>query len=149
MKTLNCLLVAAIAAVTFKVPIAGADDRSPERSDSPRNTALLASPRYLEEHPEFLRALPPAEDSSRDVRRAERLAGLTENRALASSPRFREDHPELLRAAPYAVQSMARAPERRMNTLTVNQVQRVSPRFLEEHPELSRGTPVLEVAPLK
>jgi len=90
MKKLNHLLLT--MACGFGVALSAQG-----REVSPNNTALLASPRYLEEHPELLR-IPSSQEPSALQR--DRLARLTENTALANSPRFLEEHPELLRREP-------------------------------------------------
>ena len=135
MKTLNHLLVAAAAAFALNVALA---------TEASNNTALLHSPRYLEEHPELLRWQPSGRESNTVYQ-----ARLTENIALANSPRFREAHPELQVTPPD--QSLApNASERdRLSQLTENKALANSPRFLEEHPELLHVEPVYEIAPLK
>ena len=62
-------------------------------AQSSRNAVLLASPRYLEEHPEVLRTKSSGGESP--VLLTDRPAKLTENIALTNSPRFREAHPDL------------------------------------------------------
>ena len=136
MKTLNHLLVAAATAFALNVALA---------TEASNNTALLHSPRYLEEHPELLRG----QSSGRESKTVYQ-ARLTENIALANSPRFREAHPEL-QVTPSPDQSLARnASDRdRLSKLTENKALANSPRFLEEHPRLSNVEPVYEIAPLK
>jgi hypothetical protein len=138
MKTMNHLLVAAAAAFALNVALA---------TEASNNTALLHSPRYLEEHPELLRAVPPSVESP--AHKAKRLTEPTKNTALANSPRFREEHPELLWAASPAEQRTTVSEGDRLIKLTENKALAASPRFREEHPELFRGEPMVEIAPLK
>lgn len=150
MKTRN-LIVAAVAVATLNVTTS-VQAGEPLRSSGSRNVALLNSPRFLEEHPELLRAAPSAKGTrAMDHRKAERLAKLTANSALASSPRFREEHPELRWATPAVMEFITRAVDEsdRLANLKANRAVAKSPRFLEEHPELSRGTVEFEIAPVK
>src|SRR5882762_11926230 len=104
MKKQNLIVVAAITAMSLNLgtPVRAGE---PLRSSGSRNVALLNSPRFLEEHPELLRASPSANGTrAMGERKAERLAGLTANGALASSPRFREEHPELRWTSPAAME---------------------------------------------
>jgi hypothetical protein len=137
MKTLKHLLVAAVATFAFNAAFA---------AEASRNTALLTSPRYLEEHPELLRGQTFGGES-----KIASQAKLTGNIALANSPRFREAHPELRWAASSSEQSSARSisPGERRRKLTANQALAASPRFREQHPEILRMQPVFQVAPLK
>ncbi len=118
-------------------------------ASSTKNTALLASPRYLEEHPELLRT--PLSREKASTLQPDRLATLTENTALARSPRFREEHPELRWTMPSAEQSSAQnvVVSDRLDKLTENKALAASPRFKEEHPELLRSEALFEIAPLK
>jgi|SRR5579885_1870125 hypothetical protein len=136
MKTLNHLLVAAVVAFTLNAAFAVES----------KNTALLHSPRYLEEHPELLRGQSSGQESKTVYQ-----AKLTENVALANSPRFREAHPELRWATSSPEQSLSRnvSESERLSKLTENKALANSPRFLEEHPELLHVEPVYEIAPLK
>ena len=137
MKTLNHLLVAAVAALTLNAAFA---------AEASKNTALLHSPRYLETHPELLRGQTFG-GASKTVYQAK----TTENIALVNSPRFREAHPELRWATSSPDQSLARnaSESERLRRLTENKALAASPRFLEAHPELLHGQHVFEVAPLK
>lgn len=137
MKTLNHVLVAATAAFTLNVALA---------TTPSNNTALLHSPRYLEEHPELLRM-----QSLGRVSQAVPLAKLTRNIALANSPRFREEHPELRWVQPALDRSVAQnaSESDRFAKLTENRALTHSPRFLEEHPELLRSKGIAEIAHLK
>lgn len=145
MKTMKHLLVAAAAVLT--VNVASAAPLSTVQS--PKNTALLASPRYLEAHPELLRVTSAQQEST--TAKTDRLAKLANNTALANSPRFREAHPELRWSSSpneqLAIQNFSRSAER--NALTSNKALASSPRFREQHPELLREQPVFEIAPLK
>lgn len=150
MKTRN-LIVAAVAVATLNVATSVRAEE-PLRSSGSRNVALMNSPRFLEKHPELLRAAPSAKNTgAMGERKAERLAELTANRALASSPRFREEHPELRWAAPAVMEFVTPAVNEsdRIANLKANSAVAKSPRFLEEHPELSRGTVEFEIAPVK
>lgn len=153
MKTRNYLLVAAAAVMTFEVTLsAQAAEPAARSSCLPKNRAVLASPRTLEQFPELLRTkLSSEEFPARVGSKADRLIKLSENRALAASPRFREEHPELLRVSPSKVGSIVQVAHTgsRMTETTENRALVNSPRFLEEHPEILRGTPSFEVAPLK
>jgi hypothetical protein len=137
MKNLNQLLVAATVAFALNVALA---------TQASNNTALLHSPRYLEEHPELLRGQPSGRESKTVYQ-----AKATENIALANSPRFREEHPELRWSTPAPVESVARnvGESERLSKLTENRALANSPRFREEHPELLHIQPVYEIAPLK
>lgn len=146
MKTRN-LIVATVAVATLNVATSVRADE-PLRSSGSRNVALMNSPRFLEVHPELLRAAPAKGTGAMSERKAERLAELTANRALASSPRFREEHPELRWAAPEFVTRAVNESDRLAN-LKANSAVAKSPRFLEEHPELSRGMVEFEIAPVK
>lgn len=144
MKIPNHLLVAAAAALTVNVALAAQAGEPDSIASSTKNTALLASPRYLEEHPELLRTAAKSEPSP--VRKADRL---TRNSALANSPRFREEHPGPLWAKSSAEQGTTVSERDRLVKLTENKALANSPRFREEHPELLRGGPEFEIAPLK
>jgi len=135
MKTLNYLLVAAAAGFALNVALA---------TEASNNTALLHSPRYLEEHPELLRG----QSSGRESKTVYQ-AKLTENIALANSPRFREAHPELQVTPPDQSLAQNVSKRDRLSQLTENKALANSPRFLEEHPELLHVEPVYEIAPLK
>ena len=148
MKRLNHLVLTASAAA-LGMALAAQAGEPLAIVKSPENTALLASPRYLEEHSELLRV--PSSREKPSTLQTDRLARLTENTALANSPRFQEDHPELRWAMSSGQQSIAQnVNERdRLSKLTENKALAASPRFLEEHPELLRSEPVFEIAPLK
>jgi hypothetical protein len=147
MKTLNSLLVAAAAAVTLGATFSAQAGEAGVPSTLSRNTAVLASPRYLEEHPELLRGKPSGWESPSI--KAERVAKLTENAALANSPRFREEHPELRWLGSSPDYNQAISERDRLNKLTENAALANSPRFREEHPELLHVEPMIEIAPLK
>ena len=119
MKTLKHLLVAAVAAFTFNAAFA---------AEASKNTALLTSPRYLEEHPELLRGQTFSGES-----KIASQAKLTGNIALANSPRFREAHPELRLSSSSAEQLPARqvSESERRGKLTANKALAASPRFRE------------------
>jgi len=148
MKTLNGLLMTGAALITVNLAIA---TQAGEPSTLPKslNKALLASPRYLEEHPELLRGQQAAGESP--ALNPGHLATVTENNALAHSPRFREEHPELRWAMPSAQESVAQNGRDgdRLSKLLENKALAASPRFREEHPELLRREPLFEIAPLK
>src|SRR6266436_7154633 len=114
-------------------------------ASSTKNTALLASPRYLEEHPELLRT--PLSREKASTLQTNRLATVTEHTALANSPRFREAHPELRWAMPSGQEPVAQAvsESERLKKLTENKALANSPRFREEHPELLRTESVFEI----
>jgi hypothetical protein len=137
MKKLKHLLVAAVAAFAFNAAFA---------AEASKNTALLTSPRYLEEHPELLRGRTFGGESK--IASQVNLAG---NIALANSPRFREAHPELRWAASSVPQSgtPSISESERWARLTANKALAASPRFREAHPEVSREQPAFQVAPLK
>jgi hypothetical protein len=140
--------VAAAAVVTFNVdPGANAGEPSTPAKSS-KNAALFTSPRYLEAHPELLRARSSGGESP--ALNSERIAALTKNAALANSPRFREAHPEL-RWSSSTEQLAKRSVNRseRWSALMSHKALASSPRFREQHPELLRGQPVFEIAPLK
>ena len=141
MKSLNYLLIAAAVATMANVaPATQAGERHPWAKLTP-NKAILHSPRYLEEHPELLRA---TQDEQSSARKTHSLANLNRNSALANSPRFREEHPELLWTNPSPGRTTASEQELTENKALVN-----SPRFREQRPELLRGGPAVEIAPLK
>jgi predicted nicotinamide N-methyase len=137
MKTLKHLLVAAVAAFTFNTAFA---------AEASKNTALLTSPRYLEEHPELLRGQTFGGES-----KIASQARLTGNIALANSPRFREAHPELrlFTSSPTPSPSRSISETERLSKLTAHKALAASPRFREQHPEILRVQPVFQVAPLK
>jgi hypothetical protein len=145
MKTLNRLLLAA-AALAVSGTLA---TQAGEPAQISKNAAWLASPRYLEAHPELLRGQPSVVESP--ALKTSHLAKLTENTALVNSPRFREAHPELRWIPTSADQIVAQDTSRgdRLSKLTQNKALATSPRFLEQHPELLHSAPVYEIAPLK
>jgi hypothetical protein len=147
MKTLNSILVTAAAALALTASFSTQAGELGNASRLSRNAAVLASPRYLEEHPELLHMQSAGKKLS--VMNADRLAKLTENAALANSPRFREEHPDLrwLGSSPEYRQAMSETA--RLNKLTENAALANSPRFREENPELLHVEPMIEIAPLK
>ena len=149
MKTLNAVLMATAAVITVNLAIATQAGEPPALPKSPRNKALLASPRYLEEHPELLRGQPSGGASP--ALNPQHLATVTENSALAHSPRFREEHPELRWSIPSARESVAQNVRDRdwLSKRSENKALAASPRFREEHPELLRSERLFEIAPLK
>jgi len=149
MKRLNYLvLIFASAAAVSMGPRAQAGE-SLVGAKTPKDRALFSSPRYLEDHPELLRA-PLAREGPSTLQK-DRLAALTENTALANSPRFREEHPELRWTIPSGGPSVVQtaSESERLKKLTENTALANSPRFLEEHPELLRRESGFEIAPLK
>jgi hypothetical protein len=146
MKTLNSLLAVATA-VTLTTSFSAQAGEPGSPSKLSRNVAVLASPRYLEEHPELLRAQPSGLESA--AINADRLANLTENAALANSPRFREEHPELRWSGSAPEYQQAFSETDRLWKLTENAALANSPRFREEHPELLHAESAVEIAPLK
>src|SRR6478672_11770252 len=90
MNLKTSILLAATTAFfgSFAQPVAGSEP-------SPSHSALLSSPRYLEEHPELLRvAAPHAIVTSKST--TPLMTAVPQNRALTSSPRYREEHPEIV-----------------------------------------------------
>ena len=148
MKVLNHLIVAATAVVALNVTLFTQAGEPRTMAKSSRASSLLASPRYLEEHPELLRG--QATEGETSPFKTNHSARHTENIALASSPRFREEHPELRWTMAAGGQLMARngAEKARLGKFAQVKALAASPRFREEHPEFSRGEPVFEVAPL-
>lgn len=144
MTTPNYLLVAVATLLTVNLALSTQAGKPDSTASSTKNTALLASPRYLEEHPELLRGRAASEQSP--ARKTDRL---TQNTALANSPRFREEHPGPLWATSSAEQRTTVSERDRLIKLTENKALAASPRFREEHPELLRGEPPFEIAPLK
>jgi hypothetical protein len=147
MKTLNSLLVAAASAVALGATFCAQAGEGGVSSTLSRNAAVLASPRYLEEHPELLRGR--SFDWESPSIKAERQAKLTENIALANSPRFREEHPDLRWSGSSPENRQVISETDRLNKLTENAALANSPRFREEHPELLHVEPMIEIAPLK
>jgi len=101
MKTLNHLLLAAAAVLTVSRALTTQAGEPSTLAKSPQNTVLLASPRYLEAHPE-LQWTPLSSDQivAQNISRSDQLKKLTQNKALANSPRFIEQHPGLLPSEP-------------------------------------------------
>lgn len=149
MKSAKSLLLAVAAVVTLNTTTSAQAAEQNARPQSPKNRALLASPRYLETHPELLRMRSPDRESR--TLNADRLAMLTENKALSNSPRFRELHPELRWTPASAERLTAESASNRSTSkkLTENKALAASPRFKEAHPELLRGERSFEIAPLK
>jgi hypothetical protein len=147
MKTLNHLLVAASAVLAVNVALATQAGESCTLEKPEKNIALLASPRYLEDHPELLRTGSAVVASP--AQQAKRLAELIRNSALASSPRFREEHSELLWAASTAEARQTVGETDGLSGLTDNEALASSPRFREKHPEHFRRELQLENAPSK
>jgi hypothetical protein len=147
MKTFKHIILVAAAALTVNIVPATQAGEPSALAESSKNTALLHSPRYREEHPEVLRTGSAFVESTEH--KTKRLAELTENSALANSPRFREEHPELRWVASPAEPRQAINEVERLRKLTENTALANSPRFREEHPELLRGEPEFEIAPLK
>ena len=141
MKTTNLILLAsAVMALSMDGGVLGSEPAcSPSSS---MNRALLASPRYLEEHPQF-RFVPPSDEETlaKSAQIQRQMSQLMANRALANSPRFLEEHPELLRAAPSAEEAQAKDAriERQLAKLMANRAWAASPRAREEFPALARG----------
>jgi hypothetical protein len=100
------------------------------------NAALLANPRYREEHPEILRAESAATKSH--ASNANYPLKLSRNAALANSPRFPEEHPELLRRPVSEEEALAKASEARkqLAAMMENVALASSPRAREDPPEL-------------
>jgi hypothetical protein len=144
MKKWNHFMLFA-AVTTMGVSLSAQTCQLPASVQLTANAALLASPRYREEHPELLRAW--TSDQETPAYQAQRLVKLTENAALANSPRFLEEHPELLRAALPEQDTQASSKGDRLRKLTENKALAASPRFREKHPELLRIESVSEAAP--
>lgn len=145
MKTLNHILIAASAAL-LTVSTSQADEPR-AISAAHENTALLSSPRYLEEHPELLRT-PSVGRKSHPVS-TKRSVETAVNTALANSPRFRE---EQFRFAPVAEEEAIAeqiSETERFRRLMENRALASSPRFREQHPELLRVALSYEIAPMK
>jgi len=149
MKTLNQLLLTAAAVLTVSGVLTTQAGEPSILVKSPKNTALFASPRYLEAHPEVLREQWSGLKSP--AHKTDRLAELTENTALVNSPRFREAHPELQWTPLSSDQMVAQniSWSDRLSKLTQNKAFATSPRFLEQYRGLLRSEPVIEIAPLK
>ena len=140
MKTTKNFLAATVAVAALNVALA---------ADASGNDALRHSPRYLEEHPELLRA-PSASREARPFY-PKRSVEMAVNTALANRPRFREEHPEFRFAPASGQQTIVAQPHEieRLRRLTENKALAASPRFREQQPELLRGGPSFEIAPLK
>lgn len=149
MKTLNHLLLTAVAVFTVSGALTTQAGEPSILAKTTKNTALLTSPRYLEEHPEILREQWSGQKSP--AHNTDQLAKLTENTALANSPRFREAHPELQWAAFPSDQTVAQNSSQsdRLSKLTQNKALANSPRFIEQYRGLLHNEPVIEIAPLK
>ena len=149
MKTVKHLLAAATIVATLNMTLSAQTAEPNALPQPPKNRALLASPRYLEAHPELSRMRTPDRESR--TLHADRLAMLTANKALANSPRFRELHPELRWTPATAERLTAKSAGERATSkkLTENKALAASPRFKEAHPELLRGERSFEIAPLK
>lgn len=149
MKSAKSLLLAVAAVVTLNATISAQAAEPNALPQFPKNRALLASPRYLEAHPELLRMRSSERDSG--TLSTDRLAMLTENKALSNSPRFRELHPELRWTPATAERLTAKSASERATPkkLTENKALATSPRFKEAHPELLRVERSFEIAPLK
>ena len=149
MKTLNHLLLTAVAVLAVNGVFTTQAGEPSALANSPKNTALLTSPRYLEAHPEALREQWSGLKSP--AHKTVRLAELNENTALVNSPRFREAHPGLqwtpLSSDQMLAQNISRSD--RLSKLTQNKAFATSPRFLEQYRGLLRSEPVIEIAPLK
>lgn len=140
-STKQMLFAAAVAAVcTLNAGVRGAEPVRP--TPAATNKALAASPRYLEEHPELLRAPPSAQEAhAKAARTRRRLAKLIETRAVANGPRFLEENPELLRPPISAEEAQAKFTRiaRQQARLEENRAWTASPRVREEFPWLARG----------
>ena len=136
-----------LAAAVLTINAAQADQPTSIKATE-TNAALLASPRYLEAHPELLRGRASGVESL--TTRKARLDALTKNVALASSPRFREAHPEL-RSSAEQLPTQNLGASGRLSELTANRALAASPRFREAHPELLRlrEQSEIQIAPLK
>ena len=149
MKRLNHLALTVASAAALGMALPAQAGEAIAGAKTPKDTARLSSPRYLEEHPELLHGSSFREESP--GLHKDRLARLTGNTALANSPRFQEEHPELRWVLPPGQQFIPPtiSQRERLEKLTENTALANSPRFLEEHPELLRREPGFEVAPLK
>src|SRR5260221_9215180 len=149
MKTLNHLLLAAAAVLTVSRALTTQAGEPSTLAKSPQNTVLLASPRYLEAHPELLREQWSGLKSP--AHKTDQLVELAKNTALVNSPRFRESHPELrwtpLSSDQIVAQNISRSDQ--LKKLTQNKALANSPRFIEQHPGLLPSEPMIEIAPLK
>lgn len=147
MKTLNHILIAAGAAL-LTVSTSQADEPR-ANSAAHENTALLSSPRYLEEHPELLRT-PSVGRKSHPVS-TKRSVETAVNTALVNSPRFREEHPQFRFAPVSEEEAIAEqiSETERLRRLMENRALASSPRFREQHPELLRVAPSYDIAPMK
>jgi hypothetical protein len=138
MKSLNHLLVAAVAVLTVN---ASMGDESRTVAAARYNAAFLTSPRYLEKHPELQR--------TQSARRELRALRPEMNVALANSPRFREQHPEFRFGLGSTRPAIPANVSGKLPRLTENKALATSPRYLEEHPELQRRSASFEIAPFK
>jgi hypothetical protein len=132
MKKWNQLMLT-VAAISVSLSLSAQTHGQFCVSASAENIALLASPRYREEHPEVVRLGPSCVESAEQV--APQLAVITMNTALANSPRFKEEHPELLRTGTASVDSSALEAKHLVELLKNAALVR-SPRFKEVHAEL-------------
>jgi len=141
MKTKINLFALAATTAALSMGITTGSGQLSDNVEPPKNRAVSASPRFLEEHPELLRVPPSVEETSaRAARIREQMAKLTKNRALATSPRFLEEHPELLRPQPSVKETKAKDARIRaqMAKLMENRALVASPRFREEFPGVAR-----------
>lgn len=157
MKTTKLLLLSATAAVTLAAtPNLPAADVSSQLAVIMQNSALVHSPRMIEQYPELARVgvVPTADASKPDIRTTQ-LATIAQNHAFANSPRVREQYPELAFYGQTTPASSSKPDEStsKLARLMKNQALANSPRMKEQFPELRARnfefeTPA-EIAPLK
>ena len=156
MKTTKILLLSATAAVTLAAtPNLLAADVSSQLAKIMQNSALVHSPRMIEQYPELARiSVASTADSSKPDVRATQLAVIVQNRSFANSPRVREQYPELAfyGQTPSASSSKPDESTSALAKVMKNQALASSPRMKERFPELRLNNgfekPV-EIAPLK
>jgi hypothetical protein len=127
--------VAIIAAFMWSALLSAQTSTQSSTARLELNAALLASPRYREEHPERLRA--ESATSKFHTSDANCRLKLSRNAALANSPRFQEEYPELLRRPVSEEESLARAREvrKQLAAMMENVAWASSPRAREDFPE--------------
>jgi hypothetical protein len=157
MKTTKFLLLSATAAVTLAATqnLLAADGSS-QLARIMQNSALVHSPRMIEQFPELARvSVVSTTDSSKHDTKATQLAEIVKNPAFANSPRVRELYPELAfyGQTPSASSSKSDASTTELARVMQNQALANSPRMKEQFPELKARNngfeKSIEIAPLK
>lgn len=160
MKTTKILLLSATAAVTLAASqnLVAADGSS-QLAAIKQNTALVHSPRMIEQFPELARDnRVSTTDASKPDTRGTQLAAIGQNRAFANSPRVREQYPELAFYGQTMSASFPNLVASRTELARVMQNQALAnnPRMKEQFPELKGSNAgfdpnlkSVEIAPLK